>query len=255
MTHTSEGRLALVTGGGQGIGKGIAARLAADGMRVVIADIDAEAVEETARDFGPLVSGYVVDVADEPAVKELIRLIDGRFGRVDVLVTCAGIAAPASAPVERLELDAWNRMLAVNLTGTFLCCKHAVPLLRRRTGAIITIASTRALQSEPDTIAYSASKGAVVALTHSLAISLGPQIRVNCISPGWIAVDDWRKSSLRTRPVLSAKDHAQHPAGRVGRPEDVAAMVAYLISSEAGFVTGQNFVIDGGMTRKMVYEE
>lgn len=247
------GKIALVTGGAQGIGKGIVTRLVADGMQVVIADIDAEAVEETISELWPLVSGFTVDVSDEPAVAGLLGSISGRFGRLDALITCAGIATPEAVPVERIELDYWNRMLAVNLTGTFLCCKHAVPLLRSCNGAIVTIASTRALQSEPDTVAYSASKGGVVALTHSLAISLGPEIRVNCISPGWIAVDDWRKSDQRTPPAVSGSDHAQHPVGRVGRPEDVAGLAAYLISSEAGFVTGQNFVVDGGMTRKMIY--
>lgn len=194
-------------------------------------------------------------MADEPAVAKLMATIASRLGRLDALITSAGIAAPVAAPVELLELGDWNRVLAVNLTGTFLCCKHGVALLRPCHGAIVTIASTRALQSEPDTAAYSASKGGVVALTHALAISLGPEIRVNCISPGWIVVDDWRKGSRRTQPVLSATDHAQHPAGRAGRPEDVAALAAYLISSEAGFVTGQNFVVDGGMTRKMIYAE
>jgi len=255
MTQDSKGRVALVTGGGQGIGKGIAMRLAADGMRVVIADIDAGAVEETTSELWPRVSGFSVDVADEPAVAGLLHSIGSSFGRLDALITCAGIATPEAAPVERLELDYWNRMLAVNLTGTFLCCKHAVPLLRSCNGAIVTIASTRALQSEPDTVAYSASKGGIVALTHSLAISLGPEIRVNCISPGWIAVDDWRKSDQRTPAAVSATDNAQHPVGRVGRPEDIADLTAYLISSEAGFVTGQNFVVDGGMTRKMIYAE
>lgn len=255
MIQTSEGRVVLVTGGAQGIGKGIAVRLIADGMRVVIADIDGVAVEETVGELGPSVSGFVVDVTDEPAVADLMRTIDTRHGQLDALITSAGIAAPMATPLEDLELDDWNRVLAVNLTGTFLSCKHAVPLLRLSNGAIVTIASTRAMQSEPNTPAYTASKGGVVALTHALAVSLGPAIRVNCISPGWIAVDDWQKSIRRSEPVLSAEDHAQHPAGRVGRPEDVANLAAYLISSQAGFVTGQNFILDGGMTRKMIYSD
>jgi NAD(P)-dependent dehydrogenase (short-subunit alcohol dehydrogenase family) len=120
--------------------------------------------------------------------------------------------------------------------------KHCAPHLRRARGAIVNIASTRALQSEPNTEAYSASKGGLIALTHALAMSLGPRVRVNCVSPGWIAHQPVRR-----------KDHAQHPVGRVGHDEDVAGMVAYLLSDTAGFVTAQNFVVDGGMTRKMIY--
>lgn len=255
MTAEDSARVALVTGGGQGIGKGIAKRLIEEGMRVVIADIDSEAAAETADELGPSCIPVTADVADEPSVAELMRLVSSRFGRLDALVNNAGISAPVAAPVERLELSDWNRVIAVNLTGIFLCTKHAVPLLRAAKGAIVNIASTRALQSEPYTEAYSASKGGIVALTHSLAVSLGPDIRVNCVSPGWIAVDEWKKSSRRKVPALSPADHAHHPVGRVGRPEDIAAMVALLISDEAGFVTGQNFVVDGGMTRKMIYAE
>jgi NAD(P)-dependent dehydrogenase (short-subunit alcohol dehydrogenase family) len=126
----------------------------------------------------------------------------------------------------------------------FLMAKHAAPHLRRTRGAIVNIASTRALQSEPDSEPYAASKGGVVALTHALALSLGPRVRVNCVSPGWI---DTRAAKL------SRADHAQHPVGRVGRPEDVAELVAFLLSDAAGFATGQNYVLDGGMTRKMIY--
>ena len=178
-----------------------------------------------------------------------------RFQHLDALINNAALADPVSGPVEELSLAAWNRRLGTNLTGAFLGAKPAVPALRRSHGAIVNIASTRALQSEPHTEAYAASKGGLVALTHALAVSLGPAVRVNCISPGWIAVSDWQRSDRRRPPELSAADHAQHPAGRVGRPEDVAEMVAYLIGPRAGCVTGQNFVIDGGMTRKMIYVE
>jgi len=164
------------------------------------------------------------------------------FGRLDALVNNAGLTGPDDGPIEKLALRDWNRRIGTNLTGAFLMAKHTVPHLRRARGAIVNIASTRALQSEPDTEAYSASKGGLVALTHALANSLGPEIRVNCVSPGWIAHQPVRR-----------KDHAQHPAGRVGRDQDVAELVAYLLSDAAGFVTGQNFVIDGGMTRKMIY--
>ncbi len=107
--------------------------------------------------------------------------------------------------------------------------------------------------SEPHTEAYSASKGGLVALTHAMAASLGPQVRVNCISPGWIEVRDFKKRALRSAPDLTEADHRQHPAGRVGRPDDISSLAAFLASGEAGFITGQNFVVDGGMTRKMIY--
>jgi NAD(P)-dependent dehydrogenase (short-subunit alcohol dehydrogenase family) len=248
-------KVALVTGGGQGIGKGIAQRLLNDGMKVVIADLDKEAVAETSEELGLSGAAFEIDVADERSVADLIGRMNSRMGRLDALINNAGIASAHAVAPERLELSDWNRVIATNLTGVFLCCKYAIPLLKARKGSIVNIASTRTLQSEPNTEAYSASKGGVVALTHALAMSLGPYIRVNCISPGWIAVDDFKKKAFRKPPQFSPADHSQHPAGRVGTPEDIAAMVSFLISPQAGFVTAQNFVIDGGMTRKMIYEE
>jgi NAD(P)-dependent dehydrogenase (short-subunit alcohol dehydrogenase family) len=136
-----------------------------------------------------------------------------------------------------------------------LFAKHAAPALKARGGAIVNIASTRALMSEPNTESYAASKGGIVALTHALAASLGPDVRVNCISPGWIDVSRWKKPSKRKPAQLRPEDHAQHLAGRVGRPEDIAGLAAYLIGPESSFITGANFVVDGGMTRKMIYAE
>jgi NAD(P)-dependent dehydrogenase (short-subunit alcohol dehydrogenase family) len=228
----------LVTGGAQGIGRAAARLLAERGYRVAVADIKTPAGRAAGLDF------YRCDVGSEPAVRACVRAAVKRFGRLDALVNNAGLTGPVTGPVEKLRLTEWNRRIGTNLTGPFLMAKHCVPHLRATRGAIVNIASTRALQSEPLTEAYAASKGGLVALTHALAMSLGPRVRVNCVSPGWIAHEKVRK-----------KDHAQHPVGRVGRDGDIAELVAYLISDAAGFITGQNFVIDGGMTKKMVYLE
>lgn len=253
----SEARTAIVTGGAQGIGKGIAARLLAGGWRVAIVDVDAEAGAETERELNAAdrLLFVLTDVSDETAVRTCVDAVIDRFGRIDGLVGNAGLARSPRVPVETLGLADWNRMIAVNLTGCFLTAKHSVPHLRRTHGAIVNVASTRALQSEANTEPYSASKGGVVALSHALAVSLGPDIRVNCVSPGWIDTRAWQKQARRAADALRPGDHAQHPAGRVGMPADVAATVEFLLSDAAGFITGQNWVVDGGMTRKMIYLE
>ncbi|MBP0491207.1 SDR family oxidoreductase [Pararoseomonas indoligenes] len=230
-------RVALVTGGAKGIGEGIARRLAGDGWHVVTADTDPGGPGTAARHVQ-------ADISDEAAVRGLVDGIAAREGRLDGLVCNAGIMV--RKPIRELTLEEWSRVIGTNLTSTFLLARAAESLLRQAKGAIVTIASTRAHQSEPDTESYAASKGGLLALTHALAISLGPDVRANVISPGWINVRDER---------LSESDHAQHPAGRVGTAADIAALAAWLLGPESGFVTGAEFVSDGGMTRKMIYED
>ncbi len=246
-------KTAIVTGGGQGIGKAIAERLLRDGLRVVIAESDREAGVESEMELKRLGEAIFIhaDVSDEQMVKDLIEKTIVHFGRIDLVVNNAG--GMVRKPIQDLSLDEWNRVISVNLTSVFLTAKYAAPYLRERQGSIVNIASTRAFMSEKDTEAYSASKGGMVSLTHALAVSLGPEIRVNCISPGWIDVSEWKKKAERRKPGLSSEDHLQHPAGRVGSPQDIASMVSFLISSEASFITGTNFVVDGGMTKKMIY--
>ena len=250
-------RVVLVTGGAQGIGRGIAQAALAAGARVMIADADAGAGRATLAewDLGPRAAFVQADVGREAAVRRMVQAALKHFGHLDALVANAGIADPDTGPVESLALADWERYLRTDLTGAFLCAKHALPALRARRGAIVTIASTRALQSEPDSEAYAAAKGGLVALSHALAISAGPDVRVNCISPGWIATDAWRAPPARRAPKLRPTDHRQHPAGRVGTPEDVAGLVVHLLSDAAGFITGAHFVVDGGMTRKMIYAD
>jgi len=246
-------KAAIVTGGGQGIGKAIARRFLEEGMRVVLAEIDEEAGKETEAELRRLGEATFIhtDVSKEASVEAMVGETARRFGRIDVLVNNAGRGR--NKPIAELTLEEWNAIIGLNLTGTFLCSKYCVPHLRQTKGAIVNIASTRALMSEANTEAYSASKGGIVVLTHALALSLGPDVRVNCVSPGWIETASWKKKSQRRVAKLSDEDHSQHPAGRVGKPEDIAAIVAFLVSGESGFTTGQNFVVDGGMTKKMIY--
>jgi NAD(P)-dependent dehydrogenase (short-subunit alcohol dehydrogenase family) len=238
--------VALVTGGAKGIGRSVTHRLLADGWRVGVVDLP-DAKPRRAFPRGTrnimLIEG---DVGLEETASRAVAALLERFDRLDALVSNAGIMI--RKPLRRLTLTEWYQVIDTNLTATFLFARAAEKPLRRARGAIVTIASTRTLMSEPNTESYAATKGGIVALTHALAISLGPQVRVNCVSPGWIETKDYA--------TLRRKDHRQHPAGRVGKPQDIAEIVAWLIDGErSGFVTGANFVIDGGITRKMIYEE
>ena len=237
--------VALITGGAKGIGRAIARHLLASGWHVAIIDLANSGLRRVlARDRDILaIEG---DVREEHTASDAVAATIHRFHHLDAVVSNAGIMV--RKPLRRLTLAEWHRVLETNLTATFLLARAAEKPLRKARGAIVTIASTRASMSEPNTESYSASKGGLLALTHALAMSLAPEVRVNCVSPGWIETRDY--SGLRR------KDHKQHPARRVGRPEDVAEIVSWLLDGKrSGFVTGANFVIDGGMTRKMIYEE
>lgn len=254
-TEPLRGKIILITGGAQGIGRGIAQAVLGAGGSVLIGDLDTSAGRACLDEWkmGPRAAFGRLDVSREGSVTRWIGAAHRRFGRIDGLVNNAGIADPHGGKLGELSLANWNRYLASNLTGAFLCSKHALPALSQARGSIVNIASTRALQSEPDTEAYAASKGGLLALTHAMAISEGPEVRVNAILPGWIATDDWRKPDARRTPSLSRQDHAQHPVGRVGTPADIGSLAVYLLGAGSGFVTGQQFVVDGGMTVKMQY--
>lgn len=248
---------AIVTGGANGIGKAITLRLLSEGWPVIIADIDEEAGQECIDHFEALgkVQYIPTDVGDEESVVGCIESAITLYGSIGGLVNNAGVMGGVRTPLKDLTLDAWDAIMRANLTGAFLFSKHCAPYLRKTCGSIVNIASTRASQSERDTLAYSASKGGLLALTHSLAVSLGPHVRVNAISPGWIVTEKWKKRKDRREPKLSTKDHMQHPIGRVGQPEDIAALTTWLMCQESEFITGQNLVADGGMSIKMIYEE
>ncbi len=239
----------IVTGASGGIGKALAAAYAQRGASVVLADVndvDGERNADAIRVAGGKAVFVQTDVGQE---RDAIRLMEetmSAFRTIDILINNAGFGR--WKPVYELSVEDWDAVLHTNLRGAFLCSREAAKRMRQSGGgSIVNIASTRALQSEPNSEAYAASKGGIVALTHALALSLGPdRIRVNCVSPGWIETKSYEK--------LRDVDHKQHPAGRVGRPEDIVRACFYLTDATNDFVTGINMIVDGGMTRKMHYE-
>ena len=231
-----QNKVVIVTGGAHGIGRSIAQKYVEQGANVVVADLDEPA--DTTIHF------IKTDVRSESDIQALMVQTVKQFGTIDILINNAGKFVVI--PPTDLLLEAWDDIINTNLRSAFLCAREAAKYMNG--GAIVSLASTRAFQSEPYTEAYAASKGGIVALTHALATSFAEKnITVNCISPGWIETGDYTK--------LREIDHTQHLSNRVGKPEDIARACLYLTHPENNFITGTNITIDGGMTKKMPYEE
>ena len=237
------GKTILITGGARGIGHAICELFSSQGHKVYSFDIIEPA--KSLKD----VTYLKCDLCKEAEISESLLKIEEKS--LDILINNA--AYVKFQHIQDISIEAFDKAIATNLRAPFILAKMALSLFQAsndlgKKPCIINIASTRALMSEPNNEAYSATKGGIVALTHALANSLGPKIRVNCISPGWIEVVDYEN--------LKEIDHKQHPVGRVGMGKDIAEMCMFLGDEEkSGFITGQNFVVDGGMTKKMIYEE
>jgi NAD(P)-dependent dehydrogenase (short-subunit alcohol dehydrogenase family) len=227
----SSTRTAIVTGAERGIGLAIARTLLEDGYRVVLAGIDEAAAARNLpalQNLGP--AKFIrCDVGVESEVAAMVEQTLAEFGGLDALVCNAGLARAENPPLPELTLEYWDKVMRVNVTGAFLCAKHCVAALRARRGAIVIISSTRAHASEPNTEAYSTSKAALIGLNHSLANSLGPEIRVNAVCPGWINIaDDYD---------FSPEEHGIQLTGRVGVGADVATVVKFLLDpAQSAFI-------------------
>jgi NAD(P)-dependent dehydrogenase (short-subunit alcohol dehydrogenase family) len=247
-------KVAIVTGGAGGIGAATARRLAAEGARVVVADIVADKAQAVASDIGPQAVGFAFDAESPEAIEHLVAFAVRHFGRLDILHNNAallGAAIEADTNAIDIPVDLWDRTLAVNLRAIFLGCRFAIPRMAENGGgAIVNTASINAFAGDAVRLAYGASKGAVVSLTTYIATQHAHQrIRCNAVAPGLIltpAVVDPSEEALRpfSRQILSH---------RLGRPEDIAAAVAYLASPDADYVTGTVLRVDGGMSAHLPY--
>jgi 2-hydroxycyclohexanecarboxyl-CoA dehydrogenase len=246
----STGRTAIVTGGASGIGLAISERLAADGNAVAIFDLNGEAADEAAAKIeaaGGSAIGVVVDVTDRAQIDAGVEVARERLGRPTILVNSAGL--DGFDPFLKITAEKWNRILAVNLTGTFDCCQAVVPdMIEEGWGRIVNISSSSAQSGQPIMTHYVASKAGVIGFTKALALELGPQgITVNTIPPGFIDTPMLRKSESRGLLGKGVEHHeAATPVRRVGRPEDIAAACSYLVREEASYVTGQVIGVNGG---------
>lgn len=240
-------RNVFVTGGANGIGKAIVKALRLAGNNVAFCDIDKTAGEELAHTTGTYF--YEVDVRNVTLLEDTLDIVAEKWGSIDIIINNVGVSQ--FSKLDESTIEYFDDVLSINLRPVFVTSRK-VAIWRKGTdkhyGRIINICSTRYLQSESGTEAYSASKGAIASLTHSLAMSFcNTGVTVNCISPGWIQTTDYEQ--------LTSQDHFQHPSGRVGKPEDIARIVKFLCEEENDFINGENIVCDGGMTRKMIYVE
>lgn len=244
-------KVVIVTGAANGIGKGVASLFAEEGARVVLADIDEKAGKEAVQNINEKAGQALFVQTDFRKEEDVIRLMEitkNTYGTIDILINNCGKGMWKS-PYD-LSITEWDDVINTNLRSVFLCSREAAKTMREneKGGSIVNIASTRAIMSEPNSESYAATKGGIVALTHALAASLSnDSITVNAISPGWIETGDYSQ--------LKESDHNQHFSKRVGKPSDIARACLYLTSPENDFVTGINLIVDGGMTRKMIYEE
>lgn len=246
IVNQRQGEHVIVTGTAQGIGKKVAELFAQARAHVWLLDCKLDKgkqVEEELREKGFNVTFQQLDVQRPEDIKAFFSRLAGENIVINTLVNNAG--SSQFKRLNELEVTEWDAIMNTNVRSVMLMAKYCAPLMKAG-GTIINIASTRALMSEPNSEAYAASKGAVIALTHALAASLSEKyIRVNAISPGWIETENYSQ--------LREEDHHQHFSQRVGQASDVAKACLYLSSGDADFITGENVVIDGGMTRKMIY--
>jgi len=246
------GKVAIVTGGGSGIGRAVARRFASEGAAVAVADVDGESAKAVAAEIeasGGSAFGIEVDVTDGERVRAMVDRAVSEFGGVDVLMTAAGVLGFGS--VVETEPVLWNRVIGVNLTGTYLCAQAAIPrMVERGGGSIVTVSSsTGAHDAAPGTAAYIASKGGVAMLTKAISVDHARQgIRANAIAPG--PTDTPMLSGVMTPEELRAFGEAM-PIGRLAQPEELAAAALFLASDEASYVTGAVFAVDGGQTAKV----
>ena len=243
-------RVAIVTGAASGIGLATARRLASEGARVLLADWSpqGEQAAATLRFEGHDARFLTVDVSDEAQVIVLVDAAVTAWGRLDVMVSNAGISG--RGVTDQTPLADWQRVLAVNLTGVFLCAKHAIPAMRKSGGgAIVSTASIVGLVGVPGALPYSAAKGAVVNMTRTMALDCAPdRIRVNTVCPGFIEAA--MEGTTPRDQEQAERLIALHPLGRLGTDDDVAKAIAFLASDDASFVTGTALVVDGGYTAR-----